>query len=110
MINWQNDTEIKEAKDFFEHISILPNMPTMHSVLNSIRLGYSDIEMSLQGLGYRNMILLLVLINSLKIQKEHKALNVLTIEEPEAHLCINNLNIVYLKLRNIFHMTYNKYN
>ena len=61
-------------------------MPPMQTILTSIRLGYSDAELSLQGLGYRNLILLFVLINSLVEKQNDVALNVLTIEEPEAHL------------------------
>ena len=94
VFNWQDETELKEAKELFEHISILPNMPPMQTIFNSIRLGYSDGEMALQGLGYRNMLLLLVLINSLIKRKDEIALNVFTIEEPEAHLCINNIRIM----------------
>lgn len=94
VINWQNESELDDAKEFFSHISILPNMPPMQSILSSIRLGYSDAELSLQGLGYRNLILLLVLINSLAGKQTDVALNVLTIEEPEAHLCINNIRLM----------------
>ena len=94
MINWQESTKLKEAKEFFSHISVLPNMPPMNTILNSIRLGYSDAELSLQGLGYRNLILLLVLINSLSEKHNDIAMNVLTIEEPEAHLCINNIRLM----------------
>lgn len=94
VINWQEESELKDAKEFFEHISILPNMPPMQTILNSIRLGYSDAELTLQGLGYRNLILLLILINSLMGRKNDIALNVLTIEEPEAHLCINNIRLM----------------
>lgn len=94
VINWQDESELTDAKDFFEHISILPNMPPMQTILNSIRLGYSDAELTLQGLGYRNLILLLVLINSLMGKKNDVALNILTIEEPEAHLCINNIRLM----------------
>lgn len=99
LINWQEYTEIADAKDFFAHISILPNMPQMQSLLSSIRLGYSDAELSLQGLGYRNLILLLVLIHSLMNTKDDTALHVLTIEEPEAHLCINNIRLMVSFLR-----------
>lgn len=69
-------------------------MPPMQTILNSIRLGYSDAELTLQGLGYRNLILFLVLINSLMGKMNNVALNVLTIEEPEAHLCINNIRLM----------------
>lgn len=94
VMNWQDESELDDAKEFFSHISILPNMPPMQSILSSIRLGYSDAELSLQGLGYRNLILLLVLINSLAGKQTDVALNVLTIEEPEAHLCINNIRLM----------------
>lgn len=100
VINWQEESDLREAKEFFSHISILPNMPPMQSILNSVRLGYSDAELTLQGLGYRNLILLLVLINSLMEKKSDMALNLLTIEEPEAHLCINNIRLMasFLKI------------
>ena len=99
VINWQEESELEDAKEFFEHISILPNMPPMQTILNSIRLGYSDAELTLQGLGYRNLILLLVLVNSLMGKKNDVALNILTIEEPEAHLCINNIRLMSSFLR-----------
>lgn len=94
VINWQDESELTDAKEFFSHIRILPNMPPMQSILSSIRLGYSDEELSLQGLGYRNLILLLVLINSLVERQTDVAFNVLAIEEPEAHLCINNIRLM----------------
>lgn len=94
VINWQEESELADAKEFFSHISILPNMPPMQSILSSIRLGYSDEELSSQGLGYRNLILLLVLINSLAGMQNDVALDVLAIEEPEAHLCINNIRLM----------------
>ena len=93
-INWQEISEMEEAKKFFSHINILPNMPPMQSILNSVRLGYAEEELSMQGLGYRNLVLLFVLINSLLGKKTDTALNVLTIEEPEAHLCINNVRLM----------------
>lgn len=94
VINWQDESELADAKEFFSHISILPNMPPMQSILSSIRLGYSDEELALQGLGYRNLILLFVLINSLVGRQNEVALNVFAIEEPEAHLCINNIRLM----------------
>ena len=94
IINWQETSELKGAKKFFSHINILPNMPPMQSILSSVRLGYSEEELSMQGLGYRNLVLLFVLINSLLGKETDIALNVLTIEEPEAHLCINNTRLM----------------
>ncbi|MEA4969136.1 MAG: AAA family ATPase [Candidatus Pelethousia sp.] len=107
VINWQDESELADAKEFFSHISILPNMPPMQSILNSVRLGYSNAELSLQGLGYRNLILLFVLINSLSERQTDVALNVLTIEEPEAHLCINNIKLMvsFLKVFTVKNLT-----
>lgn len=93
IINWQDNTEIKRAKDFFEKVSVLPNMPSMNSILNSVQLGYDGQALSSQGLGYRNLLLMLVLINSLA-ETEGLSLDILTVEEPEAHLCISNIRLM----------------
>lgn len=94
IINWQNSSEIPNAKDFFDNIDILPNMPPMTSILNSVRLGYSGENLSSQGLGQRNLILMLVLLNSMLDKSDEIAFRLLTVEEPEAHLCINNVHLV----------------
>ena len=49
IINWQEISEMEEAKKFFSHINILPNMPPMQSILNSVRLGYAEEELSMQS-------------------------------------------------------------
>lgn len=94
VFNWQESSDLKKAKEFFEQINILPNMPPMASILNSVRLGYEGESLSLQGLGHRNLILLMVLMNSLQDRREELSLDVLTLEEPEAHLCINNIRLM----------------
>lgn len=66
----------------------------MTSILNSVRLGYSGENLSSQGLGHRNLILLLVLLNSMLDKLDETAFRLLTVEEPEAHLCINNVHLV----------------
>lgn len=94
VINWQDDSGIPNAKEFIDSISILPNMPPLSTILNGVKLGYADESLSLQGLGYRNLILLLVLLNSWKQKPLETAINVLIMEEPEAHLCINNIRLM----------------
>ncbi len=94
IINWQENSEIEYANNFFEKISILPNMPNMNSLLSSVKLGYSNEHLSSQGLGHRNLILLLVLLNSFIEKKEDTAFSVVTLEEPEAHLCVNNKKLM----------------
>lgn len=89
VFNWQENSELENAKDFFDEISLLPNMPSMSSLLNNVKLGYGDEYLNTQGLGYRNLIYLFVMMNSLEISSD-MALNILTIEEPEAHLSTSN--------------------
>lgn len=89
IFNWQDSSDIENAKTFFEEITLLPNMPSMHSLLNNVRLGYGEEYLHTQGLGYRNLVYLLVMMNSLE-NNEDDILNLLTIEEPEAHLCVSN--------------------
>ena len=101
VLNWQQYSDIQNAQDFFKQISILPNMPQMSSILGSIRLGYEEESMFAQGLGHRNLILLTVLLNSY-LNKEHDiSFRLMTIEEPEAHLCISNV-LLMTRLINIF--------
>lgn len=94
IFNWQDESKIINAKEFINSISILPNMPPLSSILNGVKLGYADESLSMQGLGYRNLILLLVLLNSWEKSQADIALNVLIMEEPEAHLCINNIRLM----------------
>lgn len=89
LFNWQEESDLENAKDFFDEITLLPNMPSMGSLLNNVRLGFGDEYLHTQGLGYRNLVYLFVMMNSLKVNSEI-ALTILTIEEPEAHLCISN--------------------
>ena len=100
IINWQVNSDYLNAQEFFNEISILPNMPPMNSILNSVRLGYSGDSLSSQGLGYRNLILILVLLNSLVIKEENSTFNVIRLEEPEAHLCINNIKLLISFIKN----------
>ena len=94
VLNWQDYSSIPGAKDFISSISILPNMPPLSTILNGVKLGYAEESLSLQGLGYRNLILLLVLLNSWKEKQHDTVINVLIMEEPEAHLCINNIRLM----------------
>ncbi len=91
IINWQEYSDVPNANDFFEKISILPNMPPMNSILSSIHLGYGDENLALQGLGHRNLILMAVMLNAYLSANQSLSLRVACVEEPEAHLCINNV-------------------
>ncbi|WP_181351305.1 ATP-dependent endonuclease [Thalassobacillus sp. CUG 92003] len=93
VFNWQDTSDLENARDFFEQITLLPNIPSMNSLLNNVRLGYGDEYLNAQGLGYRNLIYLFVMLNSLSIESD-VALNILTIEEPEAHLSVSNEHLL----------------
>lgn len=91
VLNWQEYSDIGNAQDFFKQISVLPNMPQMSSILGGIRLGYDDDYMFTQGLGHRNLILMTVLLNSYIGKERDVSFRLMTVEEPEAHLCVSNV-------------------
>ena len=101
VLNWQEYSDIHNAKDFFQQISILPNMPQIGSILGSIRLGYEEDNMFLQGLGHRNLILMSVLLHSYINKERNLHFRLMTVEEPEAHLCISNV-LLMSSLFNLF--------
>lgn len=101
VLNWQNYSDIPNAQHFFRQISILPNMPQMSSILGSIRLGYEDDNMFAQGLGHRNLVLLSVLLNSYLNKPHDISYRLITLEEPEAHLCISNV-LLMISLIDVF--------
>ncbi|WNR43014.1 AAA family ATPase [Paenibacillus roseipurpureus] len=104
VFNWQDYSKLENAKEFFEKINLLPNMPSMSSLLNNVRLGFGEEYLNTQGLGYRNLIYLLVMMNSLEL-KSDIALNILTIEEPEAHLCKSNEHLLASFINSILSST-----
>lgn len=93
IFNWQYYTDIENADKFFDNIDLMPNIPPLHSLLNNVHLGYGDDYLSSQGLGYRNLVYLFVMLNALEIEDD-VALNILTIEEPEAHLSVSNSRLL----------------
>lgn len=101
VLNWQKYTDIPHANDFFQKINILPNMPQISSILGSIRLGYDNDNMFEQGLGHRNLVLMAVILNSYLNEEHEISFRLVTVEEPEAHLCNSNV-LLMTSLFNIF--------
>lgn len=101
VLNWQDYSEIPNAQEFFREISILPNMPQMGSVISSVRLGYENDNMFAQGLGHRNLILMAVILNSYISKERDISFRLMPIEEPEAHLCCSNIQLM-ISLISIF--------
>lgn len=101
ILNWQVYSDVVNARQFFQEISILPNVPQMSSIIGSIRLGYEDESMFLQGLGHRNLILMSVILNSYLTRAREISFRLVTVEEPEAHLCNSNI-LLMASLFNVF--------
>ena len=81
-----------EFKNFFEHLDKLeciPNLPNLKSILSNITLKSGDSYLYQRGLGYRNLVYIFLLFEFFKSNRY--AFNLCCIEEPEAHLSINNL-------------------
>lgn len=91
IVDFSNQEHIENIKDIFDEIKLLPNMPNMKSLLNNVSLGIGDEYLHTQGLGQRNLIYMFLMIASL--EKSAEALNVLTLEEPEAHLSVSNIHL-----------------
>lgn len=101
VLNWQDYSEIPNVQEFFQDISILPNMPQMSSIIGSVRLGYENDNMFTQGLGHRNLVLMSVILNSYISKGRDITFRLMTVEEPEAHLCNSNI-LLMISLLNIF--------
>lgn len=94
VFNWpKNSIKYANADQFLGEISILPNMPPMNRLLNSVQLGYAQEPLSQQGLGYRNLVYLMAMINALENDAE-TPFAALTVEEPEAHLSNENQKLL----------------
>lgn len=91
IVDFSNREHVENIKDIFNEIKLLPNMPNMKSLLNNVSLGIGDEYLHTQGLGQRNLIYIFLMIASL--EKSAEALNVLTLEEPEAHLSVSNIHL-----------------
>lgn len=92
LVDFSNRKEIENIKEIFDVITLLPNMPNMKSLLNNVSIGIGEDYLYTQGLGQRNLIYIFLMIASLN--KAADALNVLTLEEPEAHLSVSNIHLL----------------
>ena len=92
------DKVIGTNEDFENYDSIIkqlectPNLPNLKNILSNITLKYGDEFLYQKGLGQRNLIYILVLFAYYKSCGE--TFNLCCIEEPEAHLSVNNLRLI----------------
>lgn len=86
------DEKFENLSEMIKHIELIPNFPNLNTVFSNINIGYGDEFLFQKGLGKRNLILMLLLFSN--YNGEGRKFNLMCIEEPEAHLSNNNLNIV----------------
>ena len=83
-----------EFENFFKHIDrneCIPNLPNLKSILSNITLQSGDSYLYQRGLGYRNLVYIFLLFEYFK--GNGLQFNLCCIEEPEAHLSVNNLRV-----------------
>ncbi|MEH0373301.1 ATP-dependent nuclease [Vibrio mimicus] len=82
-----------DFENFFDEIvdklECIPNLPNLKSILSNITLKSGESYLYQRGLGYRNLVYIYLLFEFFRGNKN--ALNLCCIEEPEAHLSVNNL-------------------
>ncbi|WP_211183708.1 ATP-dependent nuclease [Pseudoalteromonas arctica] len=92
------DKVIGTNDDFENYDSIIkqlectPNLPNLKNILSNITLKYGNEFLYQKGLGQRNLIYILILFAYYKSCVD--TFNLCCIEEPEAHLSVNNLRLV----------------
>lgn len=84
--------KFENLSEIVKRIELIPNFPNLNTVFSNINIGYGDEFLFQKGLGKRNLILMLLLFSNYR--DEGRKFNLMCIEEPEAHLSNNNLNIV----------------
>lgn len=86
------DPEFPSLNNFIEEIDCIPNLANLKNILSNITLGYGDEFLYQKGLGQRNLIFILLFFQHFKDNEAY--FNLSCIEEPEAHLSTNNLNLI----------------
>jgi putative ATP-dependent endonuclease of OLD family len=83
------EPEFKNFFDRLDRLECIPNLPNLKSILSNITLKSGESYLYQRGLGYRNLVYIFLLFEFFKLDK--KVFNLCCIEEPEAHLSVNNL-------------------
>lgn len=85
-INKGDQTNLKE---FIKDLNIQPKVKYNLNVIENMGVSYGQGSLSTKGLGVRNLIYIIMVLGYFNTLK--KTFNILTIEEPEAHLSMSNL-------------------
>ncbi|HCH7935613.1 MULTISPECIES: ATP-dependent nuclease [Providencia] len=87
-----NNPDFDNYNDIVEELECIPNLPNLKNILSNITLRYGNEFLYQKGLGQRNLIYILILFAYYKSCGD--TFNLCCIEEPEAHLSVNNLRLV----------------
>lgn len=88
----QLDEEFENIADHLTQLECIPNLPNLKNILSNITLRYGEEFLYQKGLGKRNLIYIFILFAYYKIND--LTFNLCCIEEPEAHLSVNNIRLV----------------
>lgn len=91
---FENDIaeDIENLDDYLRKIILTPNFPNTKNIFSNITLSYGNEFLYQKGLGKRNFIYMLFVFNYFNSYTQ--GFNTIFIEEPEAHLCVNNFNLI----------------
>ncbi len=85
------DSDFDNWRDIVDALELGPNSPNLKSIFSNINMVYGNEFLYQKGLGKRNLLLIILLFTN--YINDDRRFNFVAIEEPEAHMCINNLNI-----------------
>lgn len=84
--------DFENYDSIIKQLECTPNLPNLKNILSNITLKYGNEFLYQKGLGRRNLIYILILFAYYKSCGD--TFNLCCIEEPEAHLSVNNLRLV----------------
>ncbi len=85
------DSDFDNWRDIVDDLELGPNSPNLKSIFSNINMVYGNEFLYQKGLGKRNLLLIILLFTN--YINDDRRFNFIAIEEPEAHMCVNNLNI-----------------
>lgn len=98
-----SDDGFQNIESFINQIKCIPNLPNLKNILSNITLKYGDNFLYQKGLGERNLVYIFILFAYYRTN-EKELFNLCCIEEPEAHLSVNNLRLasdfIYKSVKN----------
>lgn len=86
------NSDFDNWREIVNRLELGPNTPNFKSIFSNINMIYGEEFLYQKGLGTRNLLLIILLLTNY-LNDEERKFNLISIEEPEAHMCVNNLNI-----------------